>query len=36
MHNNEIGNREFAELEHFAKDELYSSLKKLEDSMEMY
>lgn len=36
MHNNEIGNREFSELEHFAKEELYSSLKKLEDSMEMY
>jgi len=36
MHNNEIGNREFAELEHFAKAELYSSLKKLETSMEMY
>ncbi len=36
MDNNEIGKREFSELEHFAKVELYSSLKKLEESMEMY
>jgi hypothetical protein len=36
MLNNEIGKREFGELEQFAKIELYETLKKLEDSMEMY
>jgi hypothetical protein len=36
MHKNEIGKREFAELEQFAKLELYDTLKKLEESMEMY
>jgi len=36
MQKNEIGKREFSELEQFAKIELYETLKKLEDSMEMY
>jgi len=36
LQKNEIGKREFAELEQFAKVELYSSLKKLEESIEMY
>ena len=33
---NEIGKREFKELEQFAKDELYNSLKRIEDSMQVY
>ena len=36
MEKNEIGKREFKELEKFAKNELYQSLKNLEDSMKMY
>ena len=36
MERNEIGNREFKELETFAKKELYQSLKKIEDSMQVY
>ena len=36
MQENEIGKREFGELEQFAKIELHEALKKLEDSMEMY
>tara|TARA_R110000744_G_scaffold243836_1_gene360768 strand:+ start:32 stop:460 length:429 start_codon:yes stop_codon:yes gene_type:complete len=36
MQKNEIGKREFAELEQFAKVELYDVLRKLEESMEMY
>jgi hypothetical protein len=36
MQKNEIGKREFAELEQFAKTELYNTLRKLEESMEMY
>lgn len=36
MQKHEIGKREFNELEQFAKEELYASLKKLEDSIEMY
>lgn len=33
---NEIGKREFKELEKFAKEELYANLKRLEDSMQVY
>jgi len=33
---NEIGKREFKELEKFAKEDLYTALKKLEDSMQVY
>lgn len=33
---NEIGKREFKELEKFAKDDLYRSLKSIEDSMQVY
>ena len=36
IHNNEIGMREFEELKSFCKEELYMSLKKLENSMTMY
>lgn len=36
IRNNEIGMREFQELEVFCKEELYISLKKLENSMTMY
>jgi len=36
MEKNEIGKREFKELEKFAKDDLYASLKRLEDSMQVY
>lgn len=36
MEKNEIGKREFKELETFAKEELYSSLKQIEDSMQVY
>ena len=36
MEKNEIGKREFVELEKFAKIELYEALEKLEESMEMY
>ena len=36
MEKNEIGKREFVELEQFAKIELYETLEKLEESMEMY
>ena len=36
IHNHEIGMREFGELESFCKEELYISLKKLENSMTMY
>lgn len=36
MEKNEIGKREFKELEAFAKEELYSSLKQIEDSMQVY
>jgi hypothetical protein len=36
MERNEIGKREFKELELFAQDELYKSLKKIEDSMQVY
>jgi len=33
---NEIGMREFKELERFAKEELYASLKRMENSMQVY
>lgn len=33
---NEIGKREYKELEKFAKEELYATLKRLEDSMQVY
>lgn len=36
MERNEIGKREFKELETFAKEDLYKSLKKIEDSMQVY
>lgn len=36
MEKNEIGKREFKELETFAKEELYSSLKQIEDPMQVY
>ena len=36
MEKNEIGKREFKELETFAKEELYQSLKGIEDSMQVY
>jgi hypothetical protein len=36
MQRNEIGKREFKELETFAKEELYSNLKRIEDSMQVY
>ncbi len=36
MEKNEIGQREFKELEKFAKEELYSNLKRIEDSMQVY
>ncbi len=36
MEKNEIGKREFKELEKFAKEELYTTLKRLEDSMQVY
>lgn len=36
MEKNEIGKREFKELEMFAKDELYQSLEKIESSMQVY
>jgi hypothetical protein len=36
MEKNEIGKREFKELEKFAKEDLYLTLKGLEDSMQVY
>jgi hypothetical protein len=36
MDKNEIGKREFKELEKFAKEGLLESLKKIEDSMQVY
>ena len=33
---NEIGNREYKELELFAKDELYENLQRIEKSMQVY
>jgi hypothetical protein len=36
MDRNEIGKREFKELEKFAKEDLFKSLKKIEDSMQVY
>ena len=36
MEKNEIGKREFKELEKFAKEELYISLKRIENSMQVY
>lgn len=36
MEKNEIGKREFKELEKFAKEDLYNNLKRLEDSMQVY
>jgi hypothetical protein len=36
MEKNEIGKREFKELEKFAKEDLYLTLQKLEDSMQVY
>jgi hypothetical protein len=36
MERNEIGKREFKELEKFAKEDLYLTLQKLEDSMQVY
>lgn len=36
MEKNEIGKREFKELEKFAKEELYTTLKGLENSMQVY
>tara|TARA_B100000963_G_scaffold41477_1_gene30827 strand:- start:14328 stop:14759 length:432 start_codon:yes stop_codon:yes gene_type:complete len=36
MDKNEIGQREFDELKHFAKDALYSDLKKIEEQIEVY
>jgi len=33
---NEIGKREFKELETFAKENLYATLKRIEDSMQVY
>lgn len=36
MHKNEIGSREFKELEHFAKDSLYADLKNIENQIDVY
>ena len=36
MDKNEIGKREFKELEKFAKDELYTNLKSIERSIQVY
>lgn len=36
MERNEIGKREFKELEKFAKEDLYANLKRLENSMQVY
>jgi hypothetical protein len=36
MQKNEIGSREFKELEHFAKDSLYADLKKIESQVDVY
>ncbi|MDC1282339.1 hypothetical protein N8Z10_00135 [bacterium] len=36
MERNEIGKREYKELEKFAKEDLYATLKQLEDSMKVY
>lgn len=36
MHKNEIGSREFKELEYFAKDSLYADLKKIEIQVDVY
>jgi hypothetical protein len=36
MDKNEIGNREFGELKLFAKDALFSDLKKIEEQIEVY
>lgn len=36
MQKNEIGSREFKELEHFAKDILYADLKKIETQVDVY
>jgi hypothetical protein len=36
MERNEIGKREFKELEKFAKEELYTSLQRIENSMQVY
>jgi hypothetical protein len=36
MEKNEIGKREFKELEKFAKEDLYRTLKGFEDSMQVY
>lgn len=36
MHKNEIGTREFKELELFAKESLYSDLKKIEEQIDVY
>jgi len=36
MEKNEIGKREFKELEKFAKEDLYLTLQRLEDSMQVY
>ena len=36
MDKNEIGQREFDELKLFAKDALYSDLKKIEEQIEVY
>ena len=36
MDKNEIGNREFSELKEFAKEALFSDLKKIEEQIEVY
>ena len=36
MEKNEIGNREFKELEQFAKESLYTDLKKIEEQVDVY
>lgn len=36
MQKNEIGSREFKELEHFVKDSLYADLKKIEIQLDVY
>ena len=36
MDKNEIGKREFKELENFAREELYTNLKSIERSMQVY
>lgn len=36
MEKNEIGNREFKELEQFAKESLYADLKKIEEQVDVY